>query len=324
MNEAGCSHVIMEVSSHALKQKRVNGLDFSVAIFTNLTRDHLDYHLTIDDYAQSKQLLFNGLDENAIAIVNMDDFFGKFMAQQTEASVWELSFAENTGNQIVKNDSSGLELNLDGTLIYSHLVGVFNAYNVSKAYLAGLALGVNQSAMIAALEQCAGAIGRLDKVKLEGISDYPYVFVDYAHTPDALENVAKTLKDVQNEGQDFVIVFGCGGNRDAGKRPVMAGIAERFATKVVITSDNPRFENPETILDDIQKGFSSKAKFERITDREQAIEKVLNEVAPNAIVLIAGKGHETYQEVKGVRHPMDDIKFSKEILLKKYSVKENV
>ncbi|TNE74489.1 UDP-N-acetylmuramoyl-L-alanyl-D-glutamate--2,6-diaminopimelate ligase [bacterium] len=306
MRDAGCSHVAMEVSSHALKQHRVSGIHFSVALFTNLTHDHLDYHQTFEDYAASKQILFNELSADATAIINMDDAYGSFMAQQTKASVWDVSFKAESQNQILKNDSSGLSIYFDGSLLASPLVGNFNAYNVSQAYLACIAVGANANGVIEALAQQSGANGRLDKIQLETSVQLPFVFVDYAHTPDALENVASTLDAIKKEGEELIIVFGCGGNRDAKKRPVMAAIAEKYADKIVITSDNPRFEHPEAILDDIEKGFSTEATFERITDRPKAIADSIKKAPENSMILIAGKGHETYQEVEGVRYPMDD------------------
>lgn len=306
MRDSGCSHVIMEVSSHALKQNRVAELQFDVALFTNLTHDHLDYHGSVEDYAQSKQILFNSLSEDAIAIVNTDDLHSGFMVAQTRATVWDVSFAPNSGNRILKNEASGLEIEFDGTLIESPLVGKFNAYNVSQAYLACIALGVNPNGTLAAIREIKGAVGRLDKINFETNNEIPSVFVDYAHTPDALENVSTTLKAVKKANQSLVIVFGCGGNRDAKKRPVMAAIAQKYGDRVIVTSDNPRFENPESIIDDIVKGFSSDAQFERITDRKKAIDFAIQSSNKDSLILIAGKGHEAYQDIEGVKHPMDD------------------
>lgn len=306
MVKAGCSHVAMEVSSHALKQHRVDGIPFQVAVFTNLTHDHLDYHPTFEDYAQSKQLLFNGLSPDAIAIINVDDPNGAFMAMQTQASVWEVSFKTKSQNYIFKNDSTGLTLYFDGCLINSPLVGNFNAYNVAQAYLACIAVGANPNGVIAALAEQTGANGRLDKITIDTEEELPFVFVDYAHTPDALENVASTLHAIKRPDEELIIVFGCGGNRDAKKRPIMAEIAEKYADRIIITSDNPRFEHPDAILDDIQKGFSKQAVFERISDRPKAIAHAIKSAPSHSMILIAGKGHETYQEIEGVRYPMDD------------------
>jgi UDP-N-acetylmuramoyl-L-alanyl-D-glutamate--2,6-diaminopimelate ligase len=321
MAAAGCSHVIMETSSHALKQNRVKGLHYDVAIFTNLTRDHLDYHGTVEDYASSKQILFNSLSSESVAIVNADDSFFETMVAQTQATVWEVSLQKGSGAVILQNNADGLVIDLDGMHLHSTLSGVFNAYNIIQAYLACIALGANQHGLALVLENCKGAAGRLEKVQIPVESEYPYVFVDYAHTPDALENVAKTLKGIQKEGQDLIIVFGCGGNRDSGKRPIMAGIAENYATKVIITSDNPRFEDPELILDDVEKGFTKKSNFVRITDRKTAIETSISQSKTNSLILIAGKGHENYQEIKGIRYPMDDKLIAIETLMQKFSPK---
>lgn len=306
MRDSGCSHVIMEVSSHALKQHRVSELNFAVALFTNLTHDHLDYHGTVEDYAQSKQMLFNSLSEDAIAIVNTDDLHAGFMLAQTRATVWDVSFSPSSGNHIIKNEASGLEIDFDGALIVSPLVGKFNAYNISQAYLACIALGVNPNGTLVAIREIKGAVGRLDKVNFDSECEIPSVFVDYAHTPDALENVSSTLKAIKKANQSLVIVFGCGGNRDAKKRPVMAAIAQKYGDTVIVTSDNPRFENPESIVDDIVKGFSKDAKFERILDRAKAIDFAIQTSKKDSLILIAGKGHEAYQDIEGVKHPMDD------------------
>ena len=322
MRDAGCSHVIMEASSHALKQHRIDEIDFAVALFTNLTHDHLDYHKTVDDYAASKQLLFNQLKEDAVAIINTDDVNGAFMASQTRASVWDVSFKPNSGNEILENNAQGLTLLVDGTHIESPLSGKFNAYNVFQAYLACVALGVNPNGCIHALAQVKGAVGRLDRVQIESKEEYPAVFVDYAHTPDALKNVSSTLAGLRKPSQDLVIVFGCGGNRDAKKRPVMAAIAEEFGNIVIVTSDNPRFENPDSIIDDIEKGFSEKAVFQRLVDRKAAISHAILSAKPNSLILIAGKGHETYQEIEGIKYPMDDIALAKDALQKRFREKE--
>jgi len=324
MAAAGCSHVIMEVSSHALKQNRVKGLDFSVAVFTNLTRDHLDYHKTVEDYVASKQYLFNSLSSESVAIVNADDEYSEKMISKTQATVWEVSLQKGSGAVVLKNDAEGLQIDLDGMHLNSPLSGIFNAYNIIQAYLACVALGVNQHGLALTLETCKGAVGRLEKIKLDVSNSYPFVFIDYAHTPDALENVSKTLKGIQEAGQKLVIVFGCGGNRDSGKRPIMAEIAEKYATKIIITSDNPRFESAEFILDEIEKGFSETANFERITDRKHAIESVIKESTKDDLIIIAGQGHETYQEVEGIRYPMDDKLIATNALLQKYTQQEEL
>lgn len=301
--DAGCQVVAMEVSSHALHQGRTKGLNFAVGVFTNLTHDHLDYHGSIDAYSRSKRLLFDGLRKSSVAIVNHDDPSGAAMSAKTRAEVWAVRMGDSD-IQILSNSVNGLVLDVDGTLIQSPLAGRFNAYNVAQAYLACVALGLNQSNVAAALSDAPGAAGRLERVATSGNS--PAVFVDYAHTPDALENVLSTLASLKEPGQSLACVFGCGGNRDTTKRPKMASIAERFCDRIIITSDNPRFEDPDAILDDIMTGFSAKAKVQRITDRRDAIETTIRTASITDVIVVAGKGHETYQEIKGVRHPLDD------------------
>lgn len=301
--DAGCRYVAMEVSSHALDQNRTKGLKFDVALFTNLTHDHLDYHKTVDAYARAKRKLFDTLPKAATAIVNMDDPHGAGMVAKTRASVWGVRLGESEV-RVLSSSVDGLVLDIDGTVVSSPLAGRFNAYNVSQAYLACVALGLNQANVAAALSTAPGAPGRLERVPSPAGS--PAVFVDYAHTPDALDNVLGTLKSLKSADQSLVCVFGCGGNRDTTKRPKMAAIAERHSDRVVITSDNPRFEDPETILDDVQRGFSATARVTRITDRAAAIAATVAGADASTVIVIAGKGHETYQDIQGVRHPLDD------------------
>lgn len=314
--DAGCRHVVMEVSSHALDQHRTAGLDFSVAVFTNLTHDHLDYHKTFEAYAKAKKRLFHGLGTSATAIVNMDDPSGAFMAERIRADVWDVSL-NGESVRLLDHSVSGIVLDIDGTVVSSPLAGRFNAMNVAQAFLACVALGLNRDSVAAALAEAPGAAGRLERV--EAARTGPAVFVDYAHTPDALDNVLHTLDSLRDSGQRIHCVFGCGGNRDATKRPKMAAIAEKWADRVLITSDNPRFEDPEAILDDIQAGFTPSASVGRIADRETAIREAIAAAADTDIVLIAGKGHETYQEIRGVRHAMDDRLTAAEALTRRTS-----
>jgi UDP-N-acetylmuramoyl-L-alanyl-D-glutamate--2,6-diaminopimelate ligase len=303
MANAGCTHVVMEVSSHALDQHRTDGLDFQVACFTNLTQDHLDYHGDMESYAASKAKLFGRLRADSVAIVNIDCPFVELVVSQTKAQRWNISFKAGSGNHIIENGSNGIVLDMEGTIIQSPLSGDFNAYNVSTAWLACIAAGCSPANAAAALSTATGAAGRLERVT--GPTGSPIVFVDYAHTPDALENVLKTVNSMRGTG-NIIAVFGCGGNRDKTKRPLMGAIAAKYAEWVYVTSDNPRFEEPEDIISDIVAGIDNSVNLYREVDRSTAILAAVRMAGPDDIVLIAGKGHETYQEIKGVRYPMDD------------------
>jgi UDP-N-acetylmuramoyl-L-alanyl-D-glutamate--2,6-diaminopimelate ligase len=306
--EMGCTHFVMEVSSHALDQKRTDGLDFDVAVFTNLSHDHLDYHQDMQSYAYAKKRLFQTLKPETYAIVNSDDPAGSFMADDCKATVWDLTF-KNADYRILQNDTEGLLIDLDGIYISSPLHGVFNAYNVAQAWLACVALGYAARDVASVLSECYGAAGRLENITTlldEAPANAPLVFVDYAHTPDALENTLQTLVQIKSEAGRIHTVFGCGGDRDRTKRPEMARIAAKYSDLVTVTSDNPRNESPEAIIDDIFEGFDGYSNANRITDRPKAIAHAVGAALSGTIVLVAGKGHENYQEVKGVRHPMDD------------------
>lgn len=314
--EAGCTHLVMEVSSHALDQKRTKGLDFEVAVFTNLSHDHLDYHGTIENYAAAKRILFESLDTAATAVINMDDAYGSFMAEGCEATLQAFGFEGDPAIKckLISKSAEGLLISVDGRQVQSPLIGRFNAYNLAEAFLAVSALGFDPTDTARALQQAEGAEGRMERVEIESGKAQPTVLVDYAHTPDALENVLQTLADTKNDEQLVHVVFGCGGDRDTTKRPEMAAIAERLADRVTITSDNPRTEDPETILDDIVAGFTQPKAVQRISDRRKAIERVVQAATPRTIILIAGKGHETYQEINGVRHDFDDRAIAREAL----------
>lgn len=325
MVEAGSTHLVMEVSSHALDQQRVAGIEFEVAAFTNLSHDHLDYHSDFKSYAESKKRLFNDLSPDAYAIINGDDDQAAFMTMDCPAQVIDFSFKEAVSIecQVLSNTINGLVVRIGKTIIESPLVGLFNAYNLTEAFLICRALGYESKATAEALESATGAAGRLERVEGSGEHGSPIVLVDYAHTPDALENVASTLASLKQENQTLHIVFGCGGNRDKAKRPKMAQIAEQYGDKVTVTSDNPRDEDPDAIIDEIMLGFENPDAIERITDRKKAITSAILDGDAQTMILVAGKGHETYQEIKGERHDFDDRQVAREALGRRNSNSKN-
>jgi UDP-N-acetylmuramoyl-L-alanyl-D-glutamate--2,6-diaminopimelate ligase len=297
----------------------VKGIDFQAAAFTNLSHDHLDYHKNMKEYARSKKKLFDGLNANASAIINADDKYAEFLISDCKAKAVNFSFKDNpkpathnTPCQILSNSSKGLKIQVGKTEIKSPLIGDFNAYNIAEAFLICHELGFDTENIAKALEAAAGASGRLERVpSKEGT---PVVLVDYAHTPDALKNVLSTLKELKTANQKLHVVFGCGGNRDKAKRPAMAQIAENFADEITVTSDNPRNENPDTIINDIIAGFESPDKVQKITDRKEAIIQAVQSGNRQTMILIAGKGHETYQEIEGKRYDFDDRQIAREAL----------
>lgn len=310
MVDAGSEYLVMEVSSHALVQSRVSGFDFRVAVFTNLSHDHLDYHITVEEYAKAKKILFDTLPASSTAIINSDDQHGAFMISDCKAKTVLLSFG-NEQNYILSNSSNGLKLNVNGVHIESPLIGEFNAYNIAQAYLICQELGIKSELIVDALETATGASGRMEVVE---VKNAPLAIVDYAHTPDALENVLSTLSQVKEKDQKLIVIFGAGGDRDTSKRPEMAKVAERFADIIFVTSDNPRFEDPELIIRHILAGFNEPELVKSITNREDAIRKAVSESNPNDIILIAGKGHEDYQDVSGTKHPFDDRLVAENVL----------
>ncbi|WP_234571027.1 UDP-N-acetylmuramoyl-L-alanyl-D-glutamate--2,6-diaminopimelate ligase [Rhodohalobacter sp. 614A] len=317
MVDAGTEYLAMEVSSHALDQRRTKGISFKVAVFTNLSHDHLDYHETMNEYASAKKKLFNSLDSKSWAITNADDERGEWIVNSTPAKVLSFSFGDEGLLQarILKSDATGMAISIDETEIETPLVGRFNAYNVVEALLTCTALGIDGKSAAGILKHCHGAPGRMERVNSDlSIDNEPIVFVDYAHTPNALENVLSTLKELKTRHQKLICVFGCGGDRDKTKRSKMAKIAESYANRVVVTSDNPRTEDPNLIIDQVMEGFKNPEEVARITDRKKAIREAVFSSKAGSIVLIAGKGHETYQEINGKRIHFDDSEIVREAL----------
>lgn len=315
MVREGCTHCFMEVSSHALVQHRTTGLRFAGAIFTNLTHDHLDYHHTFEEYIRAKKLLFDQLPKESFALVNLDDKRGMVMLQNTRASrhTFSLKAMADFRGKVIHNTLDGIELEVDGVSAWFKLIGDFNAYNVLGVYAAGVLLNEDKEEVLMALSGINGARGRFEQVtNLQDI----LAIVDYAHTPDALENVLKTIQKLRTNQETLITVVGCGGNRDKFKRPVMASLAASFSNKVILTSDNPRDEDPGEILKDMLEGIArtDRKKTMVIQDRKEAIRTACNLASARDIILVVGKGHETYQEIKGVRHHFDDREILNEML----------
>jgi UDP-N-acetylmuramoyl-L-alanyl-D-glutamate--2,6-diaminopimelate ligase len=306
---AGCIYLVMEVSSHALHQGRVHGIDFEVAAFTNLSHDHLDYHSSMEEYAAAKKILFDSLSDSSWAVINADDPYAGFMVDDTEAKILDISLKGGALiNAVLEEASAEITIiGVEGIKIQSPLVGRFNAMNIVQSLIICTSLGFDGSTVADHLKNCTGAEGRMERVSINGNDgDLPTVFVDYAHTPDALENVASTFSELRNPEQKLTIIFGCGGDRDRSKRTKMAHVAEKYADYVMVTSDNPRTENPDAIINEITAGFSEGFHYDSITNRKDAIHTVISESDNRDIILIAGKGHETYQEINGNHIHFDD------------------
>ena len=315
MCDRGCQYCFMEVSSHALHQGRVRGLRYKGAIFTNITHDHLDYHRTFAEYIRCKKLLFDTLERGAFALINSDDRNASVMVQNTAASVYrysEGSMAEFKV-RIVERSLEGYLLSLNGTEVWTRFIGDYNAHNICAVYAAAMLLGADREETLRQISAMGPVAGRMEYIK--GRRDITAV-VDYAHTPDALENVLKTLLELRGKSC-LIAVFGCGGNRDRTKRPEMAAIGARYADRLIITSDNPRFEDPEAIIEDMKEGLDQEglAKSLFITDRREAIRTAVMTAPDGAIILVAGKGHEDYQIVNGLKSHFDDKEIIKEVLL---------
>lgn len=307
MVDAGCAYAFMEVSSHAIHQNRISGLVFAGGVFTNITHDHLDYHKTFENYIKAKKKFFDDLTSDAFALVNADDKRGMVMMQNTKAAknTFGMKKMVDIKGKIVSNTLEGLEMDIYNKTVWFKLIGNFNAYNLLAAFGTAVLLGEEPDQVLTVLSSLKGAVGRFEVIapgsKITAI-------VDYAHTPDALKNVLETIKEFRTGNEKVITIVGCGGNRDKTKRPLMASIAVRFSDKVVLTSDNPRDEEPMAILKEMQSGIgpSDMRKTIVIADREEAIKTACMMANENDIVLVAGKGHETYQEIKGVKHPFDD------------------
>lgn len=319
MVKEGCTHCFMESSSHAIDQRRIAGIQYTGAVFTNISHDHLDYHKTFENYIKAKKRLFDDLPAGAFALVNVDDKRGAVMLQNTKAT--KKSFSLRTGSdfkgKVLSNSLQGLEMEigcqgLPAQQVWFKLIGDFNAYNLLAAYGVGISLGEDPEELLTQLSDVQPARGRFEQViSPDGIT----AIVDYAHTPDALQNVLKTIQNVRTKNEQVIAVVGCGGDRDKSKRPEMASIATELSDRAILTSDNPRSEDPDQIIEDMKAGVSTTnfRKVLSVTNRREAIRAACMMAQPGDIVLVAGKGHETYQEINGVKHDFDDFKVIEEV-----------
>lgn len=319
MVEAGCDYCFMEVSSHAVDQNRIAGLDFDGAIFTNITHDHLDYHKTFSAYIKAKKQFFDGLKPEAFALTNVDDKNGMVMLQNTRAEKlrYSLRAMADFKNRIIEGHFDGTLMSIDEHEVWTHFVGRFNAYNLLAVYGAAISLGFDKEEVLVELSKLKPVAGRFEVIRS---ADNVYAIVDYAHTPDALENVLSTIEDIRTKNEQLICVVGAGGDRDKTKRPEMAAIACKYSTKTILTSDNPRTEDPAAILKDMEAGVDALSRRNTLTiaDRREAIKTAAMLAQPGDIILIAGKGHEDYQEIHGVKHHFDD----KEEVEKAFLIKE--
>ena len=315
MVQEGCEFCFMEVSSHGIHQKRTAALEFAGGIFTNLSHDHLDYHNTFAEYRDVKKAFFDYLPKSAFAITNSDDKNGAIMLQNTKAKkiTYALKSYADYKAQILENQLSGLLLKINDNEVWVKLIGSFNAYNLLAIYAVAVELGIEQFEALRLLSELESVSGRFQFI----VSDSKITaIVDYAHTPDALENVLQTIENIRTKNEQLITVVGCGGDRDKTKRPVMANIASTLSDKAIFTSDNPRTENPEIIIQEMEQGVEPQnfKKTISILDRKQAIKTACQLANPNDIILIAGKGHETYQEINGVKYDFDDLQIVTELL----------
>ncbi|NAS29472.1 UDP-N-acetylmuramoyl-L-alanyl-D-glutamate--2,6-diaminopimelate ligase [Flavobacteriaceae bacterium R38] len=317
MSDAGVEYCFMEVSSHGIHQKRTEGLSFEGGVFTNLTHDHLDYHKTFAEYRDVKKTFFDDLPKRAFALTNIDDKNGLVMIQNTKAKKYTYalkSYADYKAN-ILENQFSGLLLKINDNELWSRLIGSFNAYNILSIYAVADLLGMENLETLRYISELESVSGRFQYfISEEKIT----TIVDYAHTPDALKNVLETINSIRTGNEELITVVGCGGDRDKTKRPLMANIASSLSTKVIFTSDNPRSENPQAIIEDMEEGVEPQnfKKTLSVTDRKQAIKTACQLAGNTDIILIAGKGHETYQEVNGIKKDFNDYKIAQEFLEK--------
>lgn len=312
MVNEGCSYCFMEVSSHAIHQHRVTGVEFAGGVFTNISHDHLDYHKTFDEYIKAKKMFFDMLPESAFALVNKDDKNGLVMVQNTKAKkyTFALKSMADFNARVLENGFSGMLLQIDNNEVWTKLIGGFNVYNLLCIYGVAVLLHQEKLNVLTTISQLESVAGRFQYIKspanISGI-------VDYAHTPDALQNVLRTISEIRTNNETVITVVGCGGDRDKTKRPLMAQIACEYSNKVILTSDNPRTENPEQIINDMKAGVEPQhyKKVLSITNREEAIKTACMLAESNDIILVAGKGHEKYQEINGEKFPFDDLEILK-------------
>ncbi|MGC4128656.1 MAG: UDP-N-acetylmuramoyl-L-alanyl-D-glutamate--2,6-diaminopimelate ligase [Bergeyella sp.] len=313
--ESGCEYAFMEVSSHGIHQNRTEGLHFKIGGFTNITHDHLDYHKTFAEYLNVKKRFFDELPETAVAITNLDDKNGNVILQNTKAKkkTYALKTLADYHGKLLEADFNGMLLNFNGKEFWTTLTGKFNVYNLLLAYGIAVECGFHEDDVLQAISKLSRVKGRFETIKSpSGI----FFVVDYAHTPDALENILDSINEIRTKNERLITVFGCGGDRDHSKRPEMGKIASRKSTLAIITSDNPRNENPDEIIKEIEAGVEPQnfSKYTSIPDRKEAIKMAIKFAEPKDIILVAGKGHENYQEIKGVKHHFDDKEVIDELL----------
>lgn len=315
MVDEGCEYVFMEVSSHAIDQHRITGIHFLGGVFTNITHDHLDYHVTFKEYLSAKKKFFDQLPADAFALTNIDDKNGNVIIQNTSAKkfTYGIKNLASFKGRVLENDLEGMTMKVDGNELCSLLSGNFNAYNILAVYSTAILLQQNKEEILIGISKLSGVEGRFDIIRsASGIT----AIIDYAHTPDALKNIIETINSIRTHNEELITVVGAGGNRDKSKRPTMANVASLLSTRIILTSDNPRDEDPKQILEDMRKGVdpAKKKMVMVITDRSEAITTAFNIAKPGDMILIAGKGHEKYQEIKGTKYPFDDKKIIAELM----------